>query len=155
MIDAITGALSGLKTAAEITQALLALKTDAIVSAKVSELNRAIFDLTGKLLSVQVEQSAQLRRVRDLEAQIAEFKHWEKEKKRYELKELVPGTLVYRVKPVAQKGEPVHDLCPHCYQQGVKSILQYSGRTKSHHSKSRPHCHASFLLDPRKMFFTG
>ena len=155
MLDAMTGAVSALHTVVEITQGLLALKTDTVVSAKVFELNRVIFDLNDKLLAAQTEHSAILGRVRDLEAQVANFKHWEKEKKRYDLKELVPGTLVYRIKPTAQKGEPVHDLCAHGYQQGIKSILQYNGSAKSHHSLLCPHCKTSFLIDQRKTLLTG
>jgi Zn finger protein HypA/HybF involved in hydrogenase expression len=135
---------SGIKTATEITQDFIALKVDAAVSAKAVELNRILSDILQQLLSSQTEQAAQASRIRDLEAEIMHLKHWKNEKKRYGLQELVSGTFVYRVKPGMEKGEPVHDLCPHCYQQDVKSILQRSGTTNGCVSHICPHCKTVF-----------
>jgi len=145
MMDVITGAFGGLKTAAELTQGLLALKTDAAVSAKVIELNGVISGVQQQLFTAQADYSTLSSRIRELEAEVANFKNWEEEKQRYQLHQLAPGTLVYRVKPTMQGSEPNHDLCPNCYEHGVKAILQYSGYEKGHKSFSCPRCKALFL----------
>lgn len=146
MIDMISGAFSGLKTAAELTQGLLALKTDAAVSTKVVELNGVISGIQQQLFAAQADYSALTSRIRDLEAEIVDFKNWEEEKQRYELHELAPGTLVYRVKPEVKGAEPVHYLCTNCYQQRIKAILQYSGYSKGHKSFTCPSCKMMLLI---------
>lgn len=147
MMDAIAGAFATLKGAADITQGLLSLKTDTAVSTKVVELNRVIAEVQSQLFAAQADYATVLGRVRDLEAQIVKLEHWAHEKERYQLHELVPGTLVYRIKPAMQGAEPVHDLCPSCYQGGVKSILQAAGVKEGCHAFRCPHpqCGAVFL----------
>lgn len=145
MMDAIAGAFAGIKTAAEVAQGLLALKTDAAVSAKAVELNRIIFDVQQQLIAIQADYAAVVARERDLEAQIVKLEDWVHEKQRYELHQLAAGTFVYRVKPVMQRAEPVHDLCPRCYEEGVKSILQAAGVKEGCHAVQCPKCAAVFL----------
>ncbi|HRQ57649.1 MAG TPA: hypothetical protein PLN31_09530 [Azoarcus taiwanensis] len=147
MIDAITGAFTGIKAAAEVTQGLLALKTDAAVSAKAVELNRVIFDVQQQLIAIQADYAAVVARERDLEAQIGKLKDWAHDKQRYELHELAPRTLVYRVKPGMKGAEPMHDLCPRCYQEGIKSILQAAGVKEGCHALKcpEPKCGAVYL----------
>jgi len=145
MIDSIAGAFSALKGAAEITQGLLAFKTDAAVSTKAVELNRIIADVQQQLFSAQMDYAAAVSRIRDLETQVVQLENWAQEKERYQLHELVPGTLVYRVKPSMQGTEPMHDLCPRCYQEGIKSILQSIGIEKMCRAFSCPTCKTVFL----------
>lgn len=147
MMDAIAGAFATLKSAADITQGLLSLKTDAAVSTKVVELNRVIAEVQSQLFSAQADYATVLGRVRDLEAQVLNLEDWAHEKQRYQLHELVPGTLVYRIKPDMQGTEPMHDLCPRCYQEGIKSILQAAGIKEGHHvfHCPEPKCGAVFL----------
>lgn len=145
MMDVIAGAFGGLKTAADLTQGLLALKTDAAVSGKAVELNRVIAEVQQQPFTAQANHAAQTSRIRELEAEVVNFKNWEQEKQRYQLHQLVPGTLVYRVKPDMQGTEPMHDICPNCYEQGVKSILQNGGLEKASEVVSCKHCKASFI----------
>lgn len=145
MLDTISGAFNALKGAHDITQGLLALKTDAAVSSKAVELNRIIADVQAQLFAAQADHAAVLSRVRELETQIAQLEHWAHEKERYQLHQLAPGTLVYRVKPTVQGAEPVHDLCPNCYQKGIKSILQSASIQNGHHAFRCPECAAVYL----------
>jgi hypothetical protein len=52
MLDIITGAFTSIKAAAEITQGLRSLTTEAAVSAKVVELNGVILDVQSKLFDI-------------------------------------------------------------------------------------------------------
>lgn len=151
MMDMIAGAFGTLKTASDITQGLLALKTDAAVSAKAVELNRIIFEVQQQLFAAQTDYAAITSRVRDLESQIAQFKNWEHEKQRYELHELAPGTLVYRLKESEQGSEPIHHICPNCYEQGFRSLIQASKSPSFHEHFTCPKCNANFIGKPVKM----
>ena len=145
MMDLISGAFTTLKTAADITQALVALKTDAAVSAKAVELNGVIFSVQQQLFAAQNEHAALVNQIRDLESQIANLKNWAQEKERYQLQEVTRGTFVYRIKPEMKGEEPSHDLCANCYAQGVKSIVQYAGSKGWVRNYSCPRCKAHFM----------
>jgi len=149
MLDVIAGAFGALKGAADITQGLIALKTDVAVSGKAIELNQIIAGVQQQLFSAQLEFSTVQGRIRELEAELTRFKNWESEKARYQLVELAPSTFVRRLKAEMANGEPVHDVCPNCYEQGMRSILQKNAVVKGHHSFLCPHCQAVFLGEVR------
>lgn len=89
--------------------------------------NGAIVELLEKITSAQMQQSALLERIGELEKEIARFEAWEAEKQRYELKSLPPGVFVRSVKDTMRNGEPPHYICANCYEQGKKSHLQSGG----------------------------
>lgn len=96
--------------------------------------NGAVIELQEQILSAQAAQSELVERVRSLETKVAGFETWDAERQRYELKPLgQEGTFAYALKEGAAGGEPAHCICPDCYQQRQKSILQhvtrYPGRT--------------------------
>lgn len=131
MMDFIGGALAYAQAASQIAQGLLSLKTDAAVSAKALELNRVLIELTEQIFASQAQIAALLGRESELKAEVARLKDWSHDKERYELCMIAPGTFAYRVQQGMQGAEPMHYLCPHCYQKHVKSILQ--GGIKDHH----------------------
>jgi hypothetical protein len=88
------------------------------------ELNSAILDAHSQILAAQTAALAQVGRIKQLEERIAQLETWEREKQRYELTRLNPGVLVYSLKPAMANGEPRHDICAKCYEDGTKSILQ-------------------------------
>lgn len=124
MMDWVMGAYGGIKAATDITQSMLTLKTDAAVTTKVVELNGVLLGLQGQLNSAHAEHTALTGRIRDLEAEVAQFKRWEDEKQRYQLHRFPLGSLAYAIKPQVQGTEPAHYICSNCYESGVKSLLQ-------------------------------
>jgi hypothetical protein len=91
--------------------------------------NEAIFELTSKLLDAQQEYAALLARVGELEKKLTSFENWEREKERYELKEHGFGkVLAYALKEGVDPPEHPHSVCPDCYQQGKRAILQTVSR---------------------------
>lgn len=86
--------------------------------------NGAIIELQEKILAAREAQSALLERVSELEKEMANFKTWEAEKQKYEMKVLTPGSIVYALKAQIQGAEPPHYICAHCYEEGKKSLLQ-------------------------------
>ena len=90
--------------------------------------NTAVIELQEKILAAREAQSTLLDRVSELEEQVAGFEKWDAEKERYELKQMVLAapTFAYTLKPEAQPPETFHCICASCYQNRVKSILQFS-----------------------------
>lgn len=124
MIAEIGGALSGLKGAMDIAKGLNAVAdTVALNDAKIG-LQSAILEAQSSLLAAQEAQTANLRRIEQLEQEIVRLKDWSSEKERFELKDTGQGALAYRAKKGMEQGEPSHWLCPNCYEQGRKSIMQ-------------------------------
>lgn len=126
-IDFISAALSGLKTASDITLSLLQFKSGSDVQAKAVEINRIILAAQRDAFAAQAAQSALVQRISDLEKEITRLETWGAEKQRYVLTDYGGGTFACALKPEETRGEPSHRICAHCYEQGRKSILQTTG----------------------------
>lgn len=121
------GAITGLKTAADIAIGLSKLNTMAEVQGKAVELQQIILSAQSSALSAQSEQFALIEHIRTLKEEIASVKAWEEQKQRYHLKKFPSGALAYSLKPESAHGEPAHCVCAKCYDDGRKTILQESG----------------------------
>ncbi|KAF1024269.1 MAG: hypothetical protein GAK37_03167 [Pseudomonas sp.] len=124
MFDEIAGAYAGVKAAAEMTKALLDMKTGSEVQAKAMELRYALIDLQQKVLDSQEVFQQLTQKNNELKDELAKFDRWEQEKQRYKLTRTEFETFVYELRPEAAEGEPVHQICVKCYGDGVKTVLQ-------------------------------
>lgn len=115
------------KTASEGLVALKQLVTGP-GAGKVSEVQAALIEAQQSAIQAHFAHSAQIDRVRALEAEVARYEIWNTEKQRYELKDLGDGhaaqVFAYRLKASEIGAEPAHSICPDCYQNRIKSILQ-------------------------------
>lgn len=118
------GAMTGLKAAADIALGLSKLKTMAEVNAKAIELQQIILGVQSTALTAQSEQAALVQRIRDLEQEVVRVKAWEAQKQRYALVKPWEGAVAYALKKSMCAGEPPHWICPHCYEDGRRSMLQ-------------------------------
>lgn len=144
MVDmsAIATALSSLAAAKDIAQAMIGLRDSAAFQGKLIEFQSKLIDANNAAFAAQEERSALLQQIRDLEAKVAKLETWETEKQRYELKQFRQGGFAYQLKQERRAAEPPHYICPNCYQEGRKSILQ--GRES--HSFGWSHtCHSCKL----------
>jgi hypothetical protein len=123
-ITAIGGALNAFNAMKNIAQAMIGLRDAQAFNAKLIEFNGALIEAQTRVFAVNEERTTLIERVHELEARIAEIEGWKAEKNRYELKEMARQNFAYVLKPEAQGSEPSHWLCPHCYQNVKKSILQ-------------------------------
>lgn len=146
-MSSIMSAFEGTKAIYNGIQVMLDLKETVAVEAKAAELLRLVTDTQSKLFLVQADYAAAASRIRDLESDVVRLEEWQQEKDRYALHELAPGTFVYRVKPAMQGTEPVHDLCPACYQKGVKGILNNAGFEQAHRAVRCAICSTTFLAE--------
>lgn len=87
--------------------------------------NTAVLALQGQIFASQEEYATLRTKVSELEKELARFETWESDKQRYELKPHGEGgALAYALKEGVEPPEPPHSLCPDCYQQRKRSILQ-------------------------------
>jgi hypothetical protein len=120
----IVSGLSGLKAAFDLAKALKDIDDKA-------RRNAAVIELQETILNAQQAQAALIETISHLEKEVARFETWETEKKRYALKDYGSGTFAYELKESEAHGEPLHRVCPACYQSGKISILQNNGGTFS------------------------
>jgi hypothetical protein len=92
--------------------------------------NAAVIELQEKILAAREAQGTLLDRVSTLEKEVTRFEAWEAEKQRYKLTDYGSGTFAYELKPATANGEPPHRICATCYQNGQKSILQFSHQSQ-------------------------
>ena len=95
------------------------------------DLKNVFIDLQDAVLSVQSialesqnERSRLLSRIADLEKQIKSDNDWAKDKDRYKLVSWGSAHVYALRKEVQQEGEPIHRVCPYCYEEQSKAILQ-------------------------------
>ena len=123
-ISALAGSL---KAASDLAKAMIGLRDIQTIQAKAIELQSAILSAQGDAMSAMTAHSDLIEQVRALETKLAAFENWEAEKQRYELKERkgYHSVTVYALKEGMQPPEPMHYVCPDCYQGRKKRILQH------------------------------
>lgn len=140
MLAEISAGLTSLNAAKQIVQGLDAMRTEAAINEVKIDLQGLILGAQQGLFAAQQQEAATAERIRALEAEVAQAKAWEAEKERYELKEFPTGVFAYEMKAEAASGEPPHRICPHCYQDGHKSILQVVAKIRGGEVVDCPKC---------------
>jgi hypothetical protein len=124
MLADVTTALSSIKLASDFVGLVLKTKVDAAVTQKAIELQSAIISLQSAIMSIQAENQRLLEENNGLKAELAKMHDWEAEAQKYMLTQVAPGLAVYSVKKEQRGTEPNHYLCPNCYDNKRKSVLQ-------------------------------
>ena len=112
-ISAIASALSSLKAAKDIAEAMISLRDTATFQAKLIEFQGKLIDANNAAFAAQDERTALLERIRDLEKQVTDLKAWDTEKQCYELK----SPIVRRPPPQAVMCVRAHE-CRHSRSDG-------------------------------------
>ena len=127
MLADITAALGAIKTGSDIAREMAGAETVDATRGKLPELYGAMAEIQHRLASMQLAYAALLEERDGLARQVEEVRQSRMERERYVLHQLPQGGLVYRFKASRESGAVPHDLCVHCYEGGVKSILQPNG----------------------------
>lgn len=127
-IAEIGGALSGLKAAMEIAKGLSATANAVAINEAKIGLQSAILEAQAGLLAAQETETANLRRIDQLEQDIVRLKDWSAERQNYNLVNIDRGAFAYMPKPGMENSQPAHWLCANCFEQGHKSLLQFKGQ---------------------------
>jgi hypothetical protein len=123
-VSAIVGAVQALKSAGEMAQAMIGIRDAQAFTDKAVEITRKVVEAQGHATAAYAAHLECANRIGELERELMEMKDWKREAKRYELKEMQPGVFAYSLKAKMERGEPVHCICPACFQKREKSILQ-------------------------------
>jgi hypothetical protein len=122
MVAEVFGGIGAIKTAFDIAKGLQNIHD-------VAARDRAVIELQKEILAAQQAQSTLISRINELEKEAAACEKWGAEKERYALTDFGGNTFAYALKGDAAKGEPPHRICPTCYENRTKSILQFEFRT--------------------------
>lgn len=106
----------------------------------------ASLDLLRQIRAAEQSYRTAMERVTALEAEIAQLKKGSTDLERYELKEVGRGVTAYMLKPDARGTEPPHWLCPACYANGKKAILQRTVQTGHGHLYTCGGCGAKTVV---------
>jgi rubrerythrin len=86
--------------------------------------NTAVADLGEQIISAQTRYAASVEQVRDLEEKLRSFETWEREKQRYDLKDLGWGAFAYMLKPPERGSQPPTWKCTNCYEHDRIATMQ-------------------------------
>jgi len=131
MLETIEVGYNAIKGALDIARGFQAFKTEAAVNQAVIDIQRSLLEAQRALNEAEARHASDLRRVSDLEQQIARSNDWSEERQRYQLVDVWRGAVVYMPKPGMENGEPAHWLCANCFNQGRKSPLQHKGQDRT------------------------
>lgn len=124
MLAEVMTAYGGLKAAAEITQGLLSLKTDAAVSSKVVELNGVIAGVQSDLFGLQAKFAEMDEQSRALKRRLDEAESWEATKARHKPHQFPTGSVAFVSTQEQGNGEVRLFFCANCFYGGKLSPLQ-------------------------------
>ncbi len=152
MLEVIKGAYNSLKTASDIAQGIIALKTETEKNAAVINIQRHVLEGQRALMEADALHATDLRRIGELEQEIVRLEDWSAERERYELIGIRGGAFTYMPKAGMENGQPAHWLCANCFDHGRKSILQNKGQTRQgsgEESYGCDRCKGSFVVMSR------
>src|SRR5689334_2859594 len=107
-ISAIAGALTSLKAASDIAQAMIGLRDTASFQAKMIEFQAKIIEANNSAFAAQDERTALLKQIGDLERKVTALEAQRSQLQRYQLKDYGGSTFAYELKESEAAGEPIH-----------------------------------------------
>lgn len=125
----ISAAVTSLNATLQIAKAMVGLRDAEAFRAKSIEMQQTIMDALDNGIAAREAYTAQLDRVRALEAEVADLKAWNTDKQNYELTKAGDGAVAFMLKPDTRGTEIPHWLCPNCFSNGKKSFLNPTGRS--------------------------
>ncbi len=142
--------VSALQSAYGLTKSIADLNEAQAIKAQIGELQTQILAAQESALASQAREADLSRRINELEQRITEFETWDAEKQRYQLRDFGGGTFAYTLKEGMENDEPPHQICPNCFQNKQRSILQGRGRDAFNRDMYKcPSCGTDFNFGER------
>jgi hypothetical protein len=130
LLDTIKAPLDAL---VDLSQGLLKLRDLTKIGEIVVKFNNEIMATQRAAMAANTQQAAMAEEIGALKARVTELETWDREdKENYELKPLGQGVRAYAIKGAEPNSENAHSICPDCYQQSKKRILQQVTKTPGH-----------------------
>lgn len=127
----VTALVGNLKTAIDIGKTVKEINDISQVRDKVIEMQELILSAQSSAMTAQTQLFEVLHENSELRKAVAAVDEWKSTAARYKLVDYGAGTFAYELRPEAANGEPSHRLCPVCFEQRRRSLLQFQGRTAS------------------------
>lgn len=125
MIAEISSLVASSKAAYDIAKGINSLKSEIDRNESVSKVLEVLLAVQTQALSVNAIAQKLQEEKYELTKKVMEFEKWSETISQYELKEIAPGVLVYAYKKSDNSKEPMHWLCPNCFDtKRQKSIFQ-------------------------------
>jgi hypothetical protein len=134
-LSLVTALVANLKTAIDIGKTVKEINDISQVRDKVIEMQDLILSAQSSAMAAQTQLFEVLQDNAELKEKAAAIDEWAATASRYQLRDFGDGTFAYELKPEAANGEPQHRLCPTCFEQRKRSLLQFFGRTASSQDK--------------------
>lgn len=128
--------MDAIKNTLEVVRKVMRLKEDVASKNIAADIYARLNTVQSQLTTLQGLHDSVSRRKDALEAELESLKKQIVNESRYRLHALPTGAVVYLLDEVHCGTEPLHALCPHCYNQHVTAILQ-AGEIKDGHKTLR------------------
>lgn len=139
-------AMDGIKLALDVIKALQAGKVGAEFKAQLIEARAAILDAQEHASAAYARETELTHRIRELEAKVTALETWDAEKKRYQLERVSGGNFAYAMKESEAGVEPMHYACQKCFEDGKKSIFQFTQAYDGGPVHQCPRCKMNVIL---------
>jgi hypothetical protein len=120
-IATVGAAVSGFKTAIDIVTDLSKSHTDSKITDPLNEAAKKLGDAYATLFSMQTELFQLQESKLALQDELKQHTDWQITGKDYQLEKALGGGMVYKY---TKEDQPNHYLCPNCFQDKQKRILQ-------------------------------
>jgi len=151
MLADFSATLAAFKTALQSLKAIQEAKTGEQVRIRTAELNLIVLDLQEKLSTLYAQNLTLQSRNAELERKIRDIEQQRAHLSRYELHRHEAGGLVYRHEQDIGDPTPAHNICTHCYHQGIQSVLQF--RPGEADRQFCPQCGNEFAVTTKDAYY--
>jgi len=111
-----------LETIEKVGKLLNERASAAVLRERLAHLRDEAQAMEKQLSGLQRDNAVFASRIRELERKVSDYEQWDRVASRYQLRQLADGIFVYAL--TKTDGEPEHYLCPHCFGERKRSILQ-------------------------------
>jgi membrane protease subunit (stomatin/prohibitin family) len=139
MLTEAASAVSGIKAAYDMASALVGMATDQKVKMATMDLMSSILAAQQQALAAQDAYAALQKRTAELEGELSDRNAWIEEQAKYRLQTFSTGVQAYVPKD-PQPDEGAVRLCPNCWGDGRKSILQTIAKVRGGEVVDCPRC---------------
>lgn len=131
----IVGLVGAATTALEFVKTAKGFQEDQKVASAVAEVQNSLSSLLGEHIALQKLYGDAINEMASLKERVREIDDWKVISANYILTDVDNKTFAYALREDVETEEPHHILCPHCYHEEKKSILQFVPETMDTYSK--------------------